>query len=164
MNKFNALIIMILFVLLSVAGIKGAGAEIITHDAEGNQLGIYLGNSSNNIVQIHVPSLERDVHINISSGDLTGRDIYFGSYDCSGIAHVVAEGAYKIILNGDLYYAGEKAAPTQLSVHSVFRSYNASCEAFNSTRFVVPADTVELPFVLPVALPLSLEVEKKYKD
>ncbi len=149
---------------MSVAGIQGVAAEIVAYDAAGNQLGIYLGNSSNNVVQVYVPSLERDVHINISTGDLTGRDIYFGSYDCSGTAHVVAEGSYKIVLNGAQYYAGDKAAPVQLSVNSVLRSYNSFCEAFSGARLVVPAGVVELPFVMPVALPLSLEVEKRYRD
>lgn len=146
------------------AGRTGVQAEMLSYDANGNFLGIYAGSSNNNIIQIYVPSIERTVDINMSTGDLIGRDIYFVSGDCfvSGDPYVVAEGSYTVIQNGSEYYTGSKAVPEQLQINSVFRSYNSQCEGFSGAKIVVPAQEIVLPFSMPTALPLTIEVPRKY--
>jgi hypothetical protein len=147
-------------------GATATEADMVAYDAAGNTLGVYAGNSSNNVMIIYVPSIDRSVHINISTGDIIGRDIYFQSDDCfvSGIPYVVSEGSYKVIRNGDQLYTGDdNEVPESLQINSVFRSHNSQCEQLVNSRIVVPAHEITLPFSLPVSLPLDLELERRFK-
>jgi len=149
--------VLILSVLLLTIGINISEAEMTVHDKNHQLIGVYFGNSSNNTLEIYIPSYDRSIHINVSTGDILGQDFYFESSDCSGIAYVVSEASYKVIKNGESYFTGEKVAPINTQINSVFRSYTPVCELYNGMRYVVPALSVELPFTLPVALPLSFE-------
>ena len=161
--KILGCLCLVIICVLAVV-ITGVQAEMLVYDSNGEFIGIYAGSSSNNIMEIYVPTIERAVHINISTGDLTGRDIYFQSSDCyaSGMPYVVSEGSYKVILNGSQYYAGDKVAPELLQINSVFRSYNSQCEGFSGAKIVVPMQEIVLPFSMPVALPLTIEAHRKY--
>lgn len=163
--KYLVLFVMAIASVL-ILGAYGAEADIVAYDAEGNALGVYAGNIDNNVMVIYVPSIDRSLHINVSTGNLIGRDIYFQSDDCfvSGTPYVVSEGSYKVILNGNTYYTGDDlAAPEGLLMQSVFRSHNSQCEQLISSRIVVPAHEITLPFTLPAALPLDLDLERRFK-
>jgi hypothetical protein len=155
-----ALVIIILF----TAGLSISTAELSVHDAEGTLLGLLAGNSSSNTIDVYVPSVDRTLNINISTGDLTGRDIYFESYDCSGTAYVLPEASYRVIKNGAEYFTGEKDNPAVVVTNSALRSYNSSCELLNSVRYTVPAREITLPFAMPVSLPLSFHIDKRWKE
>ena len=156
--------IVLLTVLLLTIGLSVSEAEVTVYDAEGHELGILIGNSSSNTLDVYIPSVDRTLNINVSTGDILGRDMYFGSYDCSGTAYTIAEASYRIIKNGEGYYTGKKVAPSYMQINSALRSYNSACELLNTVRYVVPLQDTELPFPLPVSLPLSFYIEKKWKE
>lgn len=156
--------IALIVVLLITIGLSISEAELTVYNAEGTVLGILVGNSSSNTVDVYIPSVDRTLNINISTGDITGRDIYYESYDCSGTAYVLPEASYRIIKNGDEYLTGKKTVPAIVLTSSVFRSYNSQCELLNSVRYTVPAEGIALPFTMPVSLPLSLQLDKKWKQ
>jgi len=162
MKTLNGIALGIVFFF--TIGLSISEAELTVYDAEGTVLGILVGNSSSNAMDVYVPSVDRTLNINLSTGDITGRDIYYDSYDCSGTAYVLPEASYRIIKNGEEYLTGTKADPTIIVTNSVFRSYNSSCELLNSVRYAVPAQGVALPFTMPVSLPLSLHLEKRWKE
>jgi hypothetical protein len=165
MNITNTLSGIALLIFLLFAGSPSISeAELTVYDAEGTLLGILVGNSTSNTIDVYVPQVDRTLNINLSTGDITGRDIYFESYDCSGTAYVLPESSYRIMKNGTGYLTGEKADPVSVQTNSVFRSYNASCELLNSVRYAVPAEGVALPFTMPVQLPLSFQLDKKWKE
>jgi hypothetical protein len=151
-------------VLLITIGLSISEAELTVYNAEGTVLGILVGNSSSNTVDVYIPSVDRTLNINISTGDITGRDIYYESFDCSGTAYVLPEASYRIIKNGEEYFTGKNILPAIVLTNSVFRSYNSQCELLNSVRYTVPAEGIALPFTMPVSLPLSLHMEKKWKQ
>lgn len=151
-------------VFLITIGLSISDAELTVYNAEGTVLGILVGNSSSNTVDVYIPSVDRTLNINISTGDITGRDIYYESYDCSGTAYVLPEASYRIIKNGEEYFTGKNIVPAIVLTNSVFRSYNSQCELLNSSRYAVPAEGIALPFTMPVSLPLSLHMEKKWKQ
>jgi len=153
-----------LVVFLFTIGPSISEAELTVYNAEGTVLGILVGNSSSNTIDVYVPSIDRALNINISTGDLTGRDIYFESYDCSGTAYVLPEASYRVIKNGTEFLTGEKVNPAIVTTNSAFRSYNSACEPLSSVRYVVPARGVALPFAMPVSLPLSFHMDKKWKE
>jgi len=155
-----ALVIVFLFTI----GLSVSHAELTVYNAEGRFLGILVGNGISNTLDLYIPSVDRTLNINISTGDITGRDIYFESYDCSGTAYVLPEASYRIVKNGEEYLTGKKVAPASIVTNSVFRSYDASCELLNSVRYAVPAQSIALPFTMPVLLPLSLHLEKRWKE
>ena len=151
-------------VFLFTIGLSVSVAELTVYNAEGTLLGILVGNSSSNTMDVYIPSVDRTLNINLSTGDIIGRDIYFESYDCSGNAYVLAEASYRIIKNGEEYLTGKKAVPAVVLTNSVFRSYDSTCELLNSVRYVVPAQGIALPFTMPVSLPLSLHLDKRWKE
>jgi hypothetical protein len=155
-----ALVILLLFTV----GLAVSEAELTVYNAEGTLLGILAGNSSSNTMDVYVPSVDRTLNINISTGDIIGRDIYYESYDCSGPAYVHPEASYRIIKNGEEYLTGESADPIIVQISSVFRSYNSQCELLNSVRYAVPAQGIVMPFTMPVSLPLSLHIDKRWKE
>ncbi len=151
-------------VFLFTIGQYVSEAELTVYNAQGQLLGILAGNSSSNTVDVYIPSVDRTLNINISTGDITGRDIYFESNDCSGPAYVLPEASYRIIKNGEEYLTGKKVVPASVLTSSVFRSYNSSCELLNAVRYAVPAQGIALPFTIPVSLPLSIHLEKRWKE
>lgn len=151
-------------VLLFTIGRAASEAELTVHNAEGALLGILVGDSSSNTMDIYVPAIDRTLNINISTGDITGRDIYFESYDCTSDAYVLSEASYRIIKNGEKYFTGKKVVPAIVPTNSALRSFNSSCELLNSSRYVVPVQEIELPFTMPVSLPLSLQLDKRWKE
>jgi len=158
----NSMVLVIVF--LFTIGPSISKAELTVYNAEGTLLGILVGNSSSNTVDVYIPSVDRTLNINLSTGDIIGRDIYFDSYDCSGTAYVLPEASYRIIKNGEEYLTGKKAAPAVVLTNSVFRSYNSSCELLNSVRYAVPAEGTALPFTMPVSLPLGFQIDKRWKE
>jgi hypothetical protein len=156
--------ITLVMVFLFSIGLSVSGAELTVNTAEGTILGILVGNSSSNTMDVYIPSVDRTLNINLSTGDITGRDIYFESDDCSGTAYVLPEASYRIIKNGEEYLTGKRVVPAIVSTNSVFRSYNSSCELLSSVRYAVPAQGMALPFTMPVSLPLSLHLDKKWKE
>lgn len=156
--------IALVIVLLFTIGLSLSEAEITVYNAEGSLLGILVGNSSSNTADVYIPSIDRTLNINLSTGEITGRDIYFESSDCSGASYVLPETSYRIIKNGEVYLTGKKVAPVSLLTNSVFRSYNSSCELLNAVRYAVPAEGIALPFKMPVSLPLSFHLDKRWKE
>lgn len=158
--------VLLLAVCFFLSGVSDTQADItadlIVYDADDQMLGIFIGNVDNNTVQVYFPSIGSVLNINISTGETLGSDIYYEGDDCSGTPNVLAVGTYRIIKNGETYYTGDKVRPENRQINSVLRSYNSSCEPFSGTRRVVPAQEIILPVSLPVALPLSIETERKY--
>ncbi|MEW6602035.1 MAG: hypothetical protein AB1499_13770 [Nitrospirota bacterium] len=152
-----------LFILCTV-GLSASEAELTVNNAEGTLLGILVGNSASNTIDVYVPSVDRTLNINLSTGEITGRDLYFESEDCSGTAYVLPESSYRIIRNGEEYLTGQKTGPVIIQTSSVYRSYNSSCELLDSVRYAVPAESIALPFSMPVSLPLSINIEKRWRE
>jgi hypothetical protein len=145
-------------------GLPGIGT-VKVFDSNNQSLGIMLGYQSNSYflehyVVIYISSLAKMVGISSSSGDIADDTIlFFTDSTCGGTPYAEPRAAYSVIKHGSNYYAGDYVAPSSVQINSV----NVPGEGCYSTDPelipLVPVQTIvpDLPFTLPVALPLRFE-------
>jgi hypothetical protein len=134
-------------------------AGIKVYDAEGHFLGF-----STDIDTIYNPSLQRFLRIRLSDGDFKGETLFFETTDCSGAAYANPVTSYSYFENTGKYYAGKKVAPVNIHVKNQWAYYEKSkyCQEVTWGEVyynVVPAEEIDPPINMPVALPLSFEIE-----
>ncbi len=136
---------------------QAAGIEV--YDANGQYLGLLASPPST----VYVPSLSRFVNVSFLHGAISKTELYFQSYDCTGIPYISAYNSHFIEKSGEKYYTGAKTVPVEIEVHSHLSSYLGDCFNYPDywyPTYVVPAEEVpadSLPFTLPVALPLEFK-------
>jgi hypothetical protein len=130
-------------------------AAVKVYDAKEQYLGIYHGLETG-CADIYLPSSEISTLIYFETGDVhTGSPLYFESDDCSGVPYTLPRAVYYILKIGDRYYRGERTAPLDTYVKSTFLTI-CSKYAPGNTMKLVPVQETNLPFIVPVSLPLEL--------
>jgi hypothetical protein len=157
MKALKILLFFLLIICIFTFGKTDAEAEVVVYDADGQFLGV-----SDNYPMIFIPWLEKLTRVATDSGDLNyTASLYFESTDCSGQPYASSYFTQLIYMNNEKYYTGEKVAPINMEIGSLRNSKGRCYERTNTdTLSVVPAEQVPPPFALPVALPLSMKVEK----
>jgi hypothetical protein len=111
-------------------------------------------------IVIYVSSLAKMVGISSTSGDIADDTIlFFTDSSCTGTPYVEPRASYSIIKHGSNYYTGDCVAPSSVQINSV-EIPGEGCYSTDSEMIpLVPAQTIvpNLPFTLPVALPLRFE-------
>jgi hypothetical protein len=111
-------------------------------------------------VVIYVSSLAKMVGISSSSGDIADDTIlFFNDTTCAGSPYIEPRASYSIIKHGTNYYTADYVAPSSVQINSVDVP-GEGCYATDPELIpLVPAQTIvpNLPFTLPVALPLRFE-------
>lgn len=132
-------------------GQPGTPGYIRAYDADGQFLG-YLVND--NPLKVFVPALERVAGLDFE-GDVETGNIFFESADCSGQPYKSATNAYSIFTVGGRFYTGRSAPPANRQIQSQLLS-SGGCIRMGSSFFtlMVPLQEVQLPFAVPVSLPL----------
>ena len=184
------IIFLISLVLISCNGGDGKNGKanaseegaktIYVYDANGQQLGILLGNQvggspaatittlSHTEVQVFIPSLGYIINLNQHTGQITGCQLYFEGIDCTGNrftanANMICQdedGRYFVGLYGPYETSEEYSALISGSeccyVESGGIGGNIQCaygqEVWYLTEEILQKD---IPFSLPVVLPLK---------
>ena len=145
-------------------GLPGIGT-VKVFDSNNQPLGIMLGYQPNSYfmehyVVIYVSSLAKMVGISSSSGDIADDTIlFFNDTTCAGTPYAEPRMSYSIIKHGTSYYTADYVAPSSVQINSVDVP-GEGCYATDPELIpLVPAQTIvpNLPFTLPVALPLRFE-------
>ena len=136
------------------------GIEV--YDADDQFLGISSLPLNYNSL-IYIPELDRSVCFG-STGDISTAVLRYENSECSGQAYMSSGASYLIIRNGNEYFVGAKTAPILIEYNS-WKSWSDSfrgCRNSSGTDYYVPVykfDINNLPFDLPIALPLTFEYE-----
>lgn len=143
---------------------SGGGASIQVYDAAGQYLGVLVGRGKmQDDVMIFIPALHKFTTVKQSTGQIESTSLTFESPDCQGTAYL--PGGVDTIYNcaGKYYVGGTRA-------HNILRTatqtYQGACVNW-SPEYDKLADMfqakdlaeTEIPFTLPVALPLRYEYE-----
>ncbi len=154
-------IAVLLAICLIGFGKTNVQAEMMAYDADGQYLGILLG-TTHGVADIYIPSLDRNVTIHFGSGDAEETYILFESSDCSGMPYFYSSASYLILKNGGKYYTGQKIAPRSVQINSLLWQDGLCTQDNRNISGLVPAEEVTTPFTVPVALPLSFELENPH--
>jgi hypothetical protein len=150
-------------------GPPGAGA-VQVYDANGQYIGIWIVfNYSTSMADIFVPSLKKFVRISMTDGELVplamsinnAATLFYVTGDCSGSPYI--EGGFQ-----DSYYIEPSGSAANRKYYVVQYTSNSTsylssrpgggdCQAYGTSAILEPATEVQLPFIVPVALPLQLE-------
>jgi hypothetical protein len=127
-------------------------------------LGISLGHAGN-AAEIFVPSLGRSILIDVSqvhAGEPKQQTLYFETADCSGVPYTWDDGRQGVIIAScGKYFVGLEGA--SITAQSQCRAYHP-CEPYTGANPLDVSQGVEIPvedipFTLPVTLPLQYEVQ-----
>jgi hypothetical protein len=164
-SKNLFLSVFLLAVCLFFSAPNNAQAEVKVYDANGQFLGIFLGYDYPS-VYVFVPSLNVQTGISDSSGVIGVSNIapylFFESTDCTGTPFARPYATYQLSRVGADNYLGEHIAPTEMQLHSILDGSLGICQQTTAGFHdrVVPAQRVtQLPFTVPVALPLRFEYQ-----
>lgn len=154
-------------------GLKGDSGSINVTDANGNDLGLYVEGSHSHWYRILIPSLGRWVDINPSSGAIedaatheTSIPVYFVNSDCIGQAAIKVND-----LERDLsieFDVNEIVDAGTIRNHRLFKVdsplynvyplyshlYQGNCVSEYDSGLGKAASEVQLPFSLPVSVPI----------
>ncbi len=134
------------------------------YDAKGQFLGI-LPSDLEGYLSVFIPGLSRFISLSSSTGDLDpffpSVYLYFEGENCTGNSYVDTNLRYQVVREG-LRYIRPEDAPSEckdiLSVSAPVWGGGRECRTRGSGCMpVLPYQEVRLPFILPVALPLSFE-------
>ncbi len=166
MKRLKASIGIVLFVVvLSLFAAGNTDADMQVYDADGQYLGILSDAAP---MSIYMPSMELFALINYEGG-LPIRSFDYESDDCTGQPYIPSSLAPILYWSIGKYWHAEKVAPISIYVRSTL--YLSSVEPspkcipqINITlkSLVRAIEAPPPPFTLPVALPLSFEVEKRH--
>ncbi|HDH05149.1 MAG TPA: hypothetical protein ENG75_01130 [Nitrospirae bacterium] len=165
MKTLKASIGIVLFVVvLSLFAAGNADADILVYDADGQYLGILAEGEGN--VTVYMPSIELFFIISTDGGINRWSFLYYESDNCTGQPYLYYRTAPELYYwNDGKYWQGEKVTPNRIYISSSLDVYG-ECKKYNYVKLsgpMVPAiEAPPPPFTLPVALPLSFEVEKKH--
>jgi len=142
------------------------------YDASGNFLGISQGffiyNSVGTFmvydITIYLPSIQKMLIMSLQSGDIDGlttnEHFYYTSTDCSGTAYMTLGKASALSRDGASIVTGNNSIlPAQITAKS-HRPNGGSCimNDWSSPTVVETLDiTAQMPFTLPVAVPLQFK-------
>jgi len=134
---------------------SNARAEMTVYDNNSQFLGFFVDEG-----KVYNPAFASFVSFSLSTGEITSKDLYFESDNCSGIPYIRTN-PNKIIKHDDKYYKTDNAQVTSKTLGSVITYQYLSCYTFQILvkYLVLPAEEIDLPFDLPVALPLNIEFE-----
>lgn len=145
-------------------------------DANGQELGLYVGRDNNNSTEVFIPSLQKPILISDynNSGYATfGVSSFYESEDCTGTIYVnKAVGSSHLIFKirysdyvsyaSSYYTVNVDTVAETLTVRSIYDGVicNTNNIGFEPIigEFLLPTK-VDLPFNVPVALPLKLVYE-----
>jgi hypothetical protein len=134
---------------------SNARAEMTVYDNNSQFLGFFVDEG-----KVYNPAFASFVSFSLSTGDIMSKDLYFESDDCSGIPYIRTN-PNKIIKHDDKYYKTDNSQITAKTLGSVITYQYLSCFKFPILveYLVLPAEEIDPPFNVPVALPLSIEFE-----
>lgn len=142
---------------------QGSGG-IQVYDAAGQYLGVLVGRGRmQDDVTIFIPGLHKFTTIKQSTGEIESASLTFESPDCKGTPYLPG-GVDTIFSSAGKYYVGGKQAFDISRVAT--QTYTGSCVNW-SPQYDKLADMfqaiempeTEIPFTLPVTLPLHYEYE-----
>jgi hypothetical protein len=117
------------------------------------------------LVQIFIPQLRRLTYINLNgtdywqtAGDIFADSVFYTEADCAGVPYI--DYSYVIVkdTDGNCYYSENPRA----TIPFVSQLDSRGCGASSGERSVFPASEIseeQIPFTLPVTLPLRFEYE-----
>jgi hypothetical protein len=128
-------------------------AEIAVYDDDDQFLGFFVDEG-----KVYSPLHESFITFSLSTGDVMSKDIYFESDDCSGIPYIRTN-PNKIIKHDESYYKTYNAQVTEKTLGSVITYQYLSCYTYQIIikYLVLPAEEIDPPYNLPVALPLQIK-------
>lgn len=134
---------------------SNARAEMTVYDNNSQFLGFFVDEG-----KVYNPAFASFVSFSLSTGDIISKDLYFESDDCSGIPYIRTN-PNNIIKHDYKYYRTDNAHVTVKTLGSVITYQYHSCYKFPILveYLVLPAEEINPPFHLPVALPLRIEFE-----
>jgi len=141
-----------------------AMGEVHVYDADGHYIGIVIGHQDTDIRGIHifVPKMGKTILLDKETGDIGHCPyLYYSSYDCTGPAY--SDGPRDIIFKVPgvrAYRIVESGALTQTYIGSF--NYYGYCYSTGEIYPLAESKEVlkaQIPFTLPVALPLQYKYQ-----
>jgi hypothetical protein len=136
----------------------------LVYDANEQLLGI-LPSNSDGFLSVFIPALSRFIFLSPDDGDVhsfyPSVYLYFEDNKCLGKPYLDTSMRYLVFKLGSNYYKADDVAAQPKTINSL--SYpmwdgGRQCQTRSSTDTpVLPFTQVELPFTMPVALPLHFE-------
>lgn len=131
------------------------------YDANGQFLGI-LPNTWDGFLSVFIPSLGKFIIISPENGDISpfypAAYLYFDDDNCMGNAYVDINMRYQVLKVGSKYIVAEEVASECMDIKSISTpDWGNGSQCLNRSSVcipVLPYREIELPFTMPVALPL----------
>ena len=136
------------------------GPAIRVVDGNGDDIG-HLVSWNEGVAEVYLESLGALASINRQAGLPTrNNDVLFAEPDCRGQPYVTISDADVLlsINNHQRFFVSvDSATPEVVTLASVLRSTNNVCSSQTGSTSFLPAQEIEMPFTLPLALPIQLE-------
>lgn len=141
------------------------GGSVKVYDANDQFLGILLNNGAS--VEVFIPDLNLDTLIDTATGEIAIGYTTYESTDCKGepMISIYSSGnrLWRYSINGEEIYMTGTGIPVQKEGHSVWYGSNNICQDTSWEKMFFP-DSIsipkkDIPFTLPVALPLKFRYQ-----
>lgn len=158
-NSIKKLSMFVAITLLIIVYGNTSFAEIKVYDAGNQYLGI-LVSYGGNLVALYDVNTKRIFEILLSSGQLDSCDLYYESNDCSGDPFLRVGITNEVSKNNDKFYTGSQIGIISARNINSRHPHEQSCMPYNyvgQTINAVEVPSDQIPFTLPVVLPLRFE-------
>jgi hypothetical protein len=163
MEKKRLFILVLILAFFSIEGVK-ADAEMMIYDANGQYLGVgaLFGG------YVTIPLMGIQLRFDSATGNIEDLSIlFYNSENCSGQAYMSAQPTdllFQIPGSTALYHGNFSIPVEEVSILS--QNMGGRCDNYSLTGYFrkITPFTSQLPFTLPVKLPLRYEYESVKKN